>query len=582
MGFEPLFALVLPLLGLFALFIVIVPIASLVVAIAMRRNVRSLETRIEALERTMPGAPATERAPAPVAPTPETQPVPPPPPPAPVTPTAPAPPPPPRPSAPAPRPAAAPPPRPAPRPTSRPAATPAGLGQLEGRVGVTWLNRIGALILVLGVGFFLKYAFDNDWVQPPARVALGILAGIVFLALGDRLHRTSPAPAQGVVATGIGILYLSVYAAHGFYHLVAEPAAFGFMVLVTAVGMALAVHHDARAIAILANIGGFLTPIVLSTDRDAAIALFTYLAILDLGMLASAYWRRWPELHLMSFAFTQVLYWGWFARWYHVPTGLGLDAPQRIVALAGATVLFVIFALVTPVEIAGGRLTSNAGTLWHGRAPLILAAPVAYFLAARAVLYPEFATWLGALCLALAAVYVILGQWIATAPSASLPLALFHGALAVGFLTLTFPVQFTGHAVTIAWSVEAAVIAWGAFRLRARPLRVAALLVLALAVIRWLNIAPASGPHTGMFLIDNAVLWPTIFVVLGCGLTAVVYRLNAAQVVEWEQRIYPALVTAATAIAAIMLTVELREHRALELRQLVVDRKRDPLTGPIT
>src|SRR5262245_39995033 len=167
-------------------------------------------------------------------------------------------------------------------PESRPAAE---VGQWEGRLGGTWLSRVGAILFVLGVGFFLKHAFEQDWIGPTGRVLAGLVAGVLMLVSGVRLVRraTYRVPAQGLVAPGIGILYLSLYGAHAFYALVKAPAAFVAMALVTAVGFATALRLDSRALVILATLGGLMTPVILSTDTDAPAALFTYLAILDLG-----------------------------------------------------------------------------------------------------------------------------------------------------------------------------------------------------------------------------------------------------------------------------------------------------------
>ena len=131
-----------------------------------------------------------------------------------------------------------------------------------------------------------------------------------------RRRAPTAVPAQSLVAVGIGVIYLSLYAAHAFYALVGAPVAFVAMALVTAAGFATALRLDSRALAVLATLGGLLTPVILDTDTDAAAALFTYLAILDLGVLLLASRRGWPGLALLAFAGTQVLYWGWLDRWY--------------------------------------------------------------------------------------------------------------------------------------------------------------------------------------------------------------------------------------------------------------------------
>src|SRR5262249_26784879 len=101
-----------------------------------------------------------------------------------------------------------------PRRVAPPQTTDTDWRQWESWLGRTWLNRVGAIILVFGVGFFLKYAFDNRWIGPAGRVMLGVLAGLALLLVGERLQRAAyRIPAQGVAAAGIATLYLSVYAA---------------------------------------------------------------------------------------------------------------------------------------------------------------------------------------------------------------------------------------------------------------------------------------------------------------------------------------------------------------------------------
>src|SRR5262249_15352882 len=136
---------------------------------------------------------------------------------------------------------------------------------------------------------------------------------------------------------GIGILYLSLYAAHAFYALVEAPTAFVAMAMVTAMGVATALRLDSRALAVLATLGGLLTPIMLSADTDSSTALFTYLAILDLGVLIVAFRRGWSGLALLALAGTQALYWSWLDRWY--------QAERLPFAFGWATAFFAGFAV---------------------------------------------------------------------------------------------------------------------------------------------------------------------------------------------------------------------------------------------
>lgn len=194
----------------------------------------------------------------------------------------------------------------------------------ETLIGGKLLNRVGAFALVIGVGFFLKYAFDNDWLNETARVVLGGAAGLLLIAGGHRFHRRGMSVfAQGVTGAGVGILYLSIYAAYDFYHLVPQPVAFLLMALVTAAALLLSLYYDARAIALLGWAGGFLTPFLLVTAQLNTWGLFIYITLLDAGLIAVLLSRRhWRVLEPLGIVATYATYLAWSFR-ADLPDGFG-------------------------------------------------------------------------------------------------------------------------------------------------------------------------------------------------------------------------------------------------------------------
>lgn len=198
-------------------------------------------------------------------------------------------------------------------PPARPSAAPAA-DSVESSLGLSWLNRIGVVTLVLGVAFLFKYAVDNEWIGPWTRVALGMAGALAALVAADRLHRSGQRIfSMGITGLGIGVLYVSCYAAYGFYQLAPLPVSFAAMALTTAAGAWLALRYDAAAIAILSLIGGFLTPLVLSTGRDAPWVLFPYLLLL----IAAAVWvrrsRGWAAVEWLALMAGAAIYAAWFA-----------------------------------------------------------------------------------------------------------------------------------------------------------------------------------------------------------------------------------------------------------------------------
>ena len=184
--------------------------------------------------------------------------------------------------------------------------------ELETQVGLTWISRIGAITLIFCVAFVFKYAVDNQWIGETGRVMLGILAGLACLGIGDRIWRAGHQTyAQAVCGLGIAVLYLSFYASFAFYHLLPQSVAFALMALTTAFSGVLALHYDAPPIAAMGLVGGYLTPILLSTGEDRPVIFFGYILLLDAGAMALVQVRRWLKFEFLAFGATAVLYFAW-------------------------------------------------------------------------------------------------------------------------------------------------------------------------------------------------------------------------------------------------------------------------------
>ena len=444
-----------------------------------------------------------------------------------------------------------------PSPASAPAPAPApGVGQWEGRLGKTWLSRVGAVLFFLGIGFFLKHAFEQEWIGPTGRVLTGLVLGLAMVAGGIRLAGRAPyrAPAQSLVAVGIGIVYLSLYAAHALYGLVGAPATFVALAVATAVGFATALRLDSRALAVLATLGGLLTPVILNTDTDAAGALFTYLAILDLGVLLLSARQGWPGLALLAFAGTQILYWGWLDRWYR---------PDRLpVAFGWATAFFLAFAAWGR---SGGADERTSGAIRLGRALVILGAPALYFAAARRILDDPSGRRLAVLALALAGLYLVLAR--AAARSERPRVAWLHRAVALAFLAVAPAVTFGRHGLVIAWSVVGLVLLLGGLALNTRGLRAGGLVISALAWGRWFSALGEDAGRAGTFLIAHPGLSATLAIIVTAVIGALAYRARerGEALAGWESYARPILLVVAVGSAALLVTVELGQYRTLAI-----------------
>jgi uncharacterized membrane protein len=352
---------------------------------------------------------------------------------------------------------------------------------LESRIGSHWLNRIGIAALLIGISYFLKFAFDNNWIGPVGRVTIGLLAGIAMVTWSERFRSKGyQAFSYSLKAVGIGAMYLSLWAAFQVYALVPSSAAFVMMLAVTAATAAMAWAQDAQILAAFALFGGFSTPLLLSTGQNREIALFTYVAILDLATLVLVAFKPWRRLLIMSYAGTLLLYIGWYSSFY--------TRSQLNPTLAFATLFFAIFAIAPLITLQPER-----------EPPLLASVPAVvafvnagvYFLQAYAMIQEVDKTYMAWFALALAAVYIVLSRQVhnrASAARASERLHFLHLALAIGFITVAIPIRLDAHWITIGWFVEAGVLLWVANRIQSDFLNVFALGALALGVVRLLLI----------------------------------------------------------------------------------------------
>ncbi|HEY6271319.1 MAG TPA: DUF2339 domain-containing protein [Terriglobales bacterium] len=351
---------------------------------------------------------------------------------------------------------------------------------LEGKIGKVWLNRIGIMAILAGVAYFIKYAFDSGWIGPGGRVAVGLFAGIAIVLWSERFRKKDlKAFSYSLKAVGIGTLYISLWGAFEVYHLIASGPAFFAMVVVTAATMVLAVTEDGEILAAYALVGGFSTPVLVSTGENHEVVLFSYVALLNLGMLATSAFKPWRRLMWGSALGTVILYAGWYDRYYTVDQR-GLTV--FFVALFAA--IFAAIPLVTPLE----RSRSREGlSITLMLLPLVNAAGL--FLALFAMYEHEKAT-LTWYALGLAAVYLVLSSVLAQRRGSDKNTVqvvnLVHVAIAIAFITIAIPLKLDAHWITIGWLVESAVLLLIAVRTRADFLRYFAGATLALGVVRLL------------------------------------------------------------------------------------------------
>ncbi len=431
-------------------------------------------------------------------------------------------------------------------------------GDLETLIAGKLFLWLGMILGTLAVAFFLKLAFDNQWIGPTGRVLLGGAAGCALLALAERLRlRGYQAYAYVLSGGGILILYLSVYAAFDFYQLLSQPPAFALMAVVTATAVLLAARYDAYAIAVLGLIGGFMTPSLLATNVDNEVGLFGYAALLNAGVLALAYFKRWRSLNYLAFAATWVLFAGWYFKYYG-------DA-KLWPTLFFLTLFFGMFAALAIIH----NVLKEHPTRWFDIS-LLLTNATLYFATSYALLEDHqrltaAAFYLqGPHALLLSGFFGLL-YFIARQKHRTDKLLTYtYVAAAVTFLTMAVAIQLDQLWVTIGWGIEALMLTWIGLRAEEDAPRFAALPVFTVAVMHWFIVdMPEFGYRTGVAfqpLLNKRAVSCAVLVGVCAGVTWL-YRRYRERVNDDDRDILRSLfVLAGNTLALALLTTDLNDY----------------------
>ena len=198
---------------------------------------------------------------------------------------------------------------------------------------------IAGIALVVAAVFFLKYSIEAGWLQPPVRVAIGILVAVALLVVCEmKAARRYPATANAMDAAAIAILFATFFAAHALWNLIPSLVAFGLLAMVTLIAVLLSIRRESLFIAVLGLLGGFATPALLSTGENRPIPLFAYLLLLNVGLAQVARAKRWPVLTALTLILTTIYQWGWVLKFLDhssVPLAMGVFLLFPLAAIAG-------------------------------------------------------------------------------------------------------------------------------------------------------------------------------------------------------------------------------------------------------
>lgn len=320
---------------------------------------------------------------------------------------------------------------------------------LEKFIGENLISKLGILILVLGISFFVKYAIDQDWINETARVGIGILAGNIVMTLAHKLRKNFAAFSSVFVAGAVSIFYFTIGIAFHDYGLFSQTIAFVIMVVITVFSALVSVSYDRKELAILTLIGGFSVPFMVSTGSGNYQVLFSYIAILNVGMLIISFLKKWNIVTFLAFILTTLIYGIWFRNEFI------LDETPYFGALIFATIMYIIFSVATVVNNV-----RNKGSFSKMEYLMMLANTFFYFGIGATIFSNWHIEFKGIFAISLAVYNLIFSLVLYRKFGVKKDAIFFLLGLALTFLTLTIPFQFNGNYITLFWSCEAVLLLW--------------------------------------------------------------------------------------------------------------------------
>ena len=326
---------------------------------------------------------------------------------------------------------------------------PKGKSDLEKFIGENLINKIGIAITVIGVAIGAKYAIDHELISPLTRIILGYLFGIGLLGFAIRLKQKYENFSAVLLSGSMAIMYFITYAAYSFYGLIPQLTAFILMVIFTAFTVIAAINYNRQVIAHIGLVGAYAVPFLLSEGSGKVFVLFTYMAIINIGILAIAIKKYWKSLHYSAFGLTWLIYCSWYLFSYQTNQHFGL-------ALTFLILFFIIFYLTFVIHKLLHKERFEPQDI-----VLLLANSFIFYGIGYAILDDkETAGYLGLYTLLNAVVHFLFSVVIYRQKLADKNLFYLITGLTLVFITISVPVQLDGNWVTLLWAGEAALLFW--------------------------------------------------------------------------------------------------------------------------
>ncbi len=327
---------------------------------------------------------------------------------------------------------------------------PKGKSDLEKFIGENLLNKIGILITVIGVGIGAKYSIEHDLISPLTRIILGYFAGLGLLGFGIKLKNNYHNYSTVLVSGAIAIMYFITFFAYSFYELIPQLLTFVLMTVFTIFTVIAALNYNKQIIAHIGLVGAYAVPFLLSDGSGKVVVMFSYMAIINIGILIIAFKKYWKPLYYVSF----ILTWFIFLAWYFFDYSI---SNHFVIGFVFSTIFFGVFY----ITFLAYKFKQKE-VIYSKDIIILLLNSFIYYGIGYSILsnHETGEQLLGLFTLLNAIIHFLVSAFIYKKKLADKKLFYIIAGLVLVFITISIPVQLDGNWVTMLWVSEAALLFW--------------------------------------------------------------------------------------------------------------------------
>jgi len=321
---------------------------------------------------------------------------------------------------------------------------------IEKIIGENLISKIGIAILVLGVAIGTKYAIEHELISPLTRIILGYLVGLGLLGFAIKLKKNYDNFSAVLLSGAMAILYFITFAAYNFFGLIPQTLTFVLMVVFTVFTVLASLNYNKQVIAHIGLVGAYAVPFLLSDGSGKVVVLFTYMAIINIGILVLAFRKYWKSLNYMAFALTWMIFVSWYLSSYQSDKHFTIASLFLCVFFVSFYITFLAYKVVQKEK-------------FDSRDILLILANSFIFYGTGYALLDSLQTgnrFLGLFTLGNAILHFGVSTLIYRQKLGDRNLFFLVSGLVLVFIAIAIPVQLDGNWVTLLWAGEAALLFW--------------------------------------------------------------------------------------------------------------------------